>query len=188
MNELSCDFDVAVEIAEDDGKGGFTAVPLDKDCFKLRQNTKKKISLTVSQPSTARPLVVERWVYSTGLVYIMNSLKSRQSFNLVVCPEILWQETIKFSCTVRVNVSCHRHNTCTSKPSSLHVWNSLPKINVKCAGTLAGKHRYNVSAISHPLSSQFYMYCRCFGLLISPGKDVKNSEMNLLDNMVSLLD
>ena len=26
--------------------------------------------------------------------------------------------------------------------------------------------------------------CRCFGLLISPGKDVKNSEMNLLDNMV----
>ena len=26
---------------------------------------------------------------------------------------------------------------------------------------------------------------RCFGLLISPGKDVKNSEMNLLDNMVS---
>lgn len=25
---------------------------------------------------------------------------------------------------------------------------------------------------------------RCFGLLISPGKDVKHSEMNLLDNMV----
>ena len=29
------------------------------------------------------------------------------------------------------------------------------------------------------------VYCpRCFGLLISPGKDVKQSEMNLLDNMV----
>ncbi len=32
-----------------------------------------------------------------------------------------------------------------------------------------------------------YLMClaRCFGLLVSPGKDVKGTEMNLLDNMVS---
>lgn len=59
-NELTCDFDVSVEISEDDGKGGYSSVPLDKDCFKLRQNTKKKIALTVAQPSAARPLVIER--------------------------------------------------------------------------------------------------------------------------------
>ena len=28
--------------------------------------------------------------------------------------------------------------------------------------------------------------CRCFGLLVSPGKGVKVTEMNLLDNMVCL--
>lgn len=60
-NEMTCDFDVSVEIYEDDGKGGYSSVPLDKDCFKLRQNTKKKIALTVSQPSTARPLNIERY-------------------------------------------------------------------------------------------------------------------------------
>lgn len=59
-NELTCDFDVAVDIFEEDGKGGYSSVPLDKDCFKLRTNTKKKIALTVSQPTAARPLVIER--------------------------------------------------------------------------------------------------------------------------------
>lgn len=29
------------------------------------------------------------------------------------------------------------------------------------------------------------MCCRCFGLLVSPGKDVKVTHMDLLDNMVS---
>ena len=56
-----------MEIHEDDGKGGYSSVPLDKDCFKLRQNTKKKISLTVSQPSAARPLIIDRYVYNTVL-------------------------------------------------------------------------------------------------------------------------
>ena len=59
-NELTCDFDVAVDMLEDDGKGSYSSVPLDKDCFKLRTNTKKKIALTVSQPTAARPLVIER--------------------------------------------------------------------------------------------------------------------------------
>lgn len=82
--ELTCEFDVTIEISEDDGKANYSPVPMDKDCFRLRQKTKKKVVFTVAQPSSARPLVVER----------------------------------------------------------------------------------------------------CFGLLISPGKDVKQSEMNLLDNMV----
>ena len=29
--------------------------------------------------------------------------------------------------------------------------------------------------------------CRCFGMLLSPGKDLAHSQMNLLDNMVVLL-
>jgi len=54
---------VTVEIHEDDGKGNYSLVFMDKDCFKLRQNTKKKVVLSVSQPtSSTRPLVVERWV------------------------------------------------------------------------------------------------------------------------------
>ena len=60
--ELSCEFDVTIEISEDDGKANYSPVPMDKDCFKLRQRTKKKVVFTVAQPNSARPLVVERWV------------------------------------------------------------------------------------------------------------------------------
>ena len=60
-SELSCEFDLTVEIHEDDGKGNYSPVALDKDCFKLRQNTKKKVLLSVTQPTSgAWPLVVER--------------------------------------------------------------------------------------------------------------------------------
>jgi hypothetical protein len=55
------DFLVSLDIHEDDGKGSFSPVPMDKDCFKLRQNVKKKVTISVSQPqSTERPLVVTR--------------------------------------------------------------------------------------------------------------------------------
>lgn len=60
-DELVADFAVSVTILEEDGKAGFQHVPTtDKDCFKLRQNTKKKVLLTISQPGSARILLVER--------------------------------------------------------------------------------------------------------------------------------
>ena len=58
--ELSCFFDVSVDLYEDDGKGTYVIVKMDKDCFKLRTSTRKKVVLTVSQPNTERPLVIER--------------------------------------------------------------------------------------------------------------------------------
>lgn len=55
------DFLVSLDIHEEDGKGSFAPVPVDKDCFKLRQNVKKKVTISVNQPQSAeRPLVVAR--------------------------------------------------------------------------------------------------------------------------------
>lgn len=55
------DFLVSLDIQEEDGKGSFSPVPVDKDCFKLRQYVKKKVTISVSQPeSVERPLVVTR--------------------------------------------------------------------------------------------------------------------------------
>ena len=60
-DHIKRDFLVALDIHEDDGKGSYSAVPMDKDCFKLRQNVKKKVTISVSQPQgTERDLVVTR--------------------------------------------------------------------------------------------------------------------------------
>ena len=59
-NQLLQEFDITVDISEDDGKGSYSPVSMDKDCFKLRQNVLKKVAVAISQPSTERPLLIER--------------------------------------------------------------------------------------------------------------------------------
>ena len=53
-------FDVTLDILEEDSKG-FCSVARDKNCFKLRQNLFKKVSITVQQ-LTNQHLIVERFV------------------------------------------------------------------------------------------------------------------------------
>ena len=55
-------FDVALEFKEDDGKGGFSACPKDKNVFKLRCNIEKKIVISVTQLNYGRELKIERYV------------------------------------------------------------------------------------------------------------------------------
>ena len=62
--KLLQEFDVTLDICEDDGKGSYTPVSMDKDCFKLRQNLYKRVAVAISQPNTDRPLLVERYVNS----------------------------------------------------------------------------------------------------------------------------
>ena len=50
-----------MEIREEDGKGNFVAVPRDRDLFKFRVNTPKKVVVAVTQ-TTNKDLVIERWV------------------------------------------------------------------------------------------------------------------------------
>ncbi|KAL4219350.1 Rab GTPase-activating protein 1 [Mactra antiquata] len=52
-------FTVNVEIREEDGKGGYTLCPRDKNVFKLRCNLDKKIAITVQQ-SGSKELKIER--------------------------------------------------------------------------------------------------------------------------------
>ena len=54
-------FSVNLEFREDDGKGGFTQCPQDKNVFKLRCNLDKKITITVQQ-NGSKQLKIERWV------------------------------------------------------------------------------------------------------------------------------
>ncbi|XP_069685787.1 rab GTPase-activating protein 1-like isoform X2 [Periplaneta americana] len=54
-------FEVSMEIKEEDGRGGFSAVPKDRSYFKLRVNLEKQLCLTVQQVSeNERDLEVER--------------------------------------------------------------------------------------------------------------------------------
>ncbi|KAJ9597184.1 hypothetical protein L9F63_026925, partial [Diploptera punctata] len=54
-------FEVSMEIKEEDGRGGFSAVPKDRSYFKLRVNLEKQLCLTVQQVSeNERELEVER--------------------------------------------------------------------------------------------------------------------------------
>lgn len=56
------DLDILVDILEEDGKGNYSVVSMDKDCFKIRQNTKKKLAISISQtnPSSSTPLNFEK--------------------------------------------------------------------------------------------------------------------------------
>ncbi|XP_014248994.1 rab GTPase-activating protein 1 [Cimex lectularius] len=53
---------LTMEIKEDDGKGGYSTVPREKNCFKLRSNVGKQICLTISQMAseTKETLEVKR--------------------------------------------------------------------------------------------------------------------------------
>lgn len=54
-------FEVSLEIKEDDGKGAYTTVPRDRNCFKLRIDTEKELCLTVQLVSNnERQLEIER--------------------------------------------------------------------------------------------------------------------------------
>jgi len=54
------EFQVSLDIHEEDSKGIFTPVHMDKDCFKLRLQARRKLTLAVSQPSSERPILITR--------------------------------------------------------------------------------------------------------------------------------
>ena len=53
-------FNVALEFKEEDGKGGYSTSPKDKNVFKLRCDLEKKLVITVSQLTQGRELQIER--------------------------------------------------------------------------------------------------------------------------------
>ena len=53
-------YQITMEFREDDGKGTFTTSPKDKNVFKLRCDTEKKVVITVTQVSQNRELKIER--------------------------------------------------------------------------------------------------------------------------------
>eukprot|EP00118_Oscarella_pearsei_P007400 m.35998 g.35998 ORF g.35998 m.35998 type:complete len:986 (+) comp32201_c1_seq2:207-3164(+) len=59
FDSLEFDFDMSLDILEDDGKGGFSSVARDRDGFKLKQNIQKKLLLVITQTSN-KQLSIER--------------------------------------------------------------------------------------------------------------------------------
>ena len=57
--DLDFVFAVNLDFKEEDGKGGFTPCPRDKNVFKLRCNLDKQIAITVSQ-TAGKELKIER--------------------------------------------------------------------------------------------------------------------------------
>ncbi|XP_046837538.1 rab GTPase-activating protein 1-like isoform X2 [Vespa crabro] len=45
-------FEVTMEVKEEDGKGGFSTVPKDRNCFKFRSNIAKQVCLSIQQVSS----------------------------------------------------------------------------------------------------------------------------------------
>lgn len=60
VSNLVFKFDLTLDILEEDNKG-FSSAARDKNCFKLRQDLRKKVFITVQQ-LTNRHLIVERFV------------------------------------------------------------------------------------------------------------------------------
>ncbi|XP_004525660.1 rab GTPase-activating protein 1-like isoform X2 [Ceratitis capitata] len=62
INTAGYEFIVSLEIREKVAKNSFSAVPRDRNCFKLRANTDKEVIITVKQTSSniLQPLFIER--------------------------------------------------------------------------------------------------------------------------------
>lgn len=66
ISNLMFKFDVTLDILEEDNKG-FSSAARDKNCFKLRQDLFKKVSITVQQ-LTNKHLIVERFAITFRII------------------------------------------------------------------------------------------------------------------------
>lgn len=66
ISNLMFKFDVTLDILEEDNKG-FSSAARDKNCFKLRQDLFKKVSITVQQ-LTNKHLIVERFAITLRII------------------------------------------------------------------------------------------------------------------------
>ena len=69
ISNLVFKFDVILDILEEDNKG-FSSAARDKNCFKLRQDLRKKVLITVQQ-LTNKHLIVERFAV---IVFILTKI------------------------------------------------------------------------------------------------------------------
>ena len=69
ISNLVFKFDVTLDILEEDNKG-FSSAARDKNCFKLRQDLRKKVLITVQQ-LTNKHLIVERFAV---IVFILTKI------------------------------------------------------------------------------------------------------------------
>ena len=63
-HHISSEFQVCLDMQEEDSKGMFSTVYLDKDLFKLRLHSRRRLTLSVSQPTSSRPLLILRYLLS----------------------------------------------------------------------------------------------------------------------------
>ena len=68
ISNLMFKFDVTLDILEEDNKG-FSSAARDKNCFKLRQDLCKKVSITVQQ-LTNKHLIVERFAITLRIINV----------------------------------------------------------------------------------------------------------------------
>lgn len=59
-NELYFQFDLFVEMKEEDGRGSFTICPQEKNCFKLRRGREKRIIIMLQQVNGPKILAVQK--------------------------------------------------------------------------------------------------------------------------------
>ena len=69
ISNLVFKFDVTLDILEEDNKG-FSSAARDKNCFKLRQDLRKKVLIMVQQ-LTNKHLIVERFA---EIVFILTTI------------------------------------------------------------------------------------------------------------------
>lgn len=85
ISNLVFKFDVTMDILEEDHKG-FSSAARDKNCFKLRQDLRKKVLITVQQ-LTNKHLIVERLAIIVFIITTTTTVSLRLSplvFFLVV--------------------------------------------------------------------------------------------------------
>jgi predicted NACHT family NTPase len=81
-------FSVSLEFKEEDGKGGYSTSPKDKNVFKLRCDLEKKLIITVTQTSQqGHDLKIERYALQLHYTFILIQLFVMHScFGLLISP------------------------------------------------------------------------------------------------------
>ena len=136
---------------------------MDKDCFRLRQNMNKKVTMTISPShNNHSPLNIERSVTYSSLDQSIALEASFQCCGGVgsIIP-VLW--------------GCWLHQSSVV---------GVLEASFQCCGGVGCINPVLWGCDIHSTAFPFCLVYRCFGILLSPGKGLEHSQMNLLDNMV----
>ncbi|XP_018012859.1 rab GTPase-activating protein 1 [Hyalella azteca] len=176
-------FDISLEIKEEDAKGNFYTVPRDKECFKLRCNLDKELHISVApSPSSLGSGDAGDACHAA----VGDQLCIERCFGLLIAPghnvkdaDMNLLEMITSGGPGSAPHGASNASTNTKKPLTHLFALELKQVEITSSTSSLDELHFEVIHVEN--RGEILSSC----LLIAPGHNVKNADMNLLEMITS---